>query len=75
MSRHAEAAAPVEQQAITLARETAAQTSEIGALTGAVAEWADYALAGGAPPRWVANQMITATRLIAAAARGEEATI
>jgi hypothetical protein len=62
-------------EAVTLARETAAQTGEIGALTGAVAEWADYALAGGAPPRWVANQMITANLAIAAAARGEAVTL
>jgi hypothetical protein len=61
----------VEEQAVTLARDVAAQRNEVAALTGAVAEWADYALAGGAPPRWVANQMITANRLIAAAARGE----
>jgi hypothetical protein len=62
-------------EAVTLARETAAQTGEVGALAGAVAEWADDALAGGAPPKWVAGRMITAGRLIAAAARGEAAAI
>ena len=70
-----ETLAPVEEQAVTLARETAAQTREVAALTGAVAEWADWALAGGAPPRWVANQMITANRLIDKAARGEAVTL
>jgi len=64
-----------DEAAVTLARETAAQVGEVGALTGAVAEWADYALAGGAPPRWVANQMITANRLIDKAARGEAVTL
>jgi hypothetical protein len=63
-----------EAEAVTLARETAAQTGEVGVLTGAVAEWADDALAGGKPPKWVAQKMITAGRLIAAAARGEAAT-
>jgi hypothetical protein len=62
-------------EAVTLARETAAQRNEVGALTGAVAEWADWELAGGRPPMWVAQRMITANRLIAAAARGEAATI
>ena len=70
-----ETLAPVEDQAITLARETAAQVGEVGAMTGAVAEWADWALAGGAPPRWVANQMITANRLIDKAAHGEAVTL
>jgi len=64
-----------DEAAVTLARETAAQVGEVGALTGAVAEWADWALAGGAPPRYVAQQVITATRLIAAAARGEAVTL
>jgi hypothetical protein len=62
-----------EAEAVTLARETAAQTGEIGALIGDVAEWADDALAGGKPPKWVALRLITAGRLIAAAARGEAA--
>lgn len=51
-------------EAVALARETAAQRNEVGALAG-------DALAGGAPPKWVALKMITAGRLIAAAARGE----
>jgi hypothetical protein len=75
VSRDGAAAAPVEQQAITLARETTALLSETSALIGEAAEWADWALAGGAPPRYVAQQMITAGRLIAAAARGEAAVI
>jgi hypothetical protein len=64
-----------EAAAVTFARGTIAQTGEVGALAGAVAEWGDWALAGGAPARWVASQMITAGRLIAAAARGEAATL
>lgn len=65
----------IEDPAVTLARETTAQVGEIGALSGAVADWADWALAGGAPARWVANQMITANLAIAAAARGEAMTL
>jgi len=62
-------------EAVTLARDTAALAGEIGALTGAVAEWADDALAGGRPAKWVARQVITANQAIAAAARGEAVTI
>jgi hypothetical protein len=64
-----------EVEDVTLAREIAAQRGEVGALTGDVAEWADKELAGGRPPKWVAQRMITAGRLIAAAARGEAATL
>jgi hypothetical protein len=64
-----------DEAAVTLARDTAALLGDVGALTGAAAEWADDALAGGAPPRWVARQLIDAARLIAAAARGETAAI
>jgi hypothetical protein len=63
-----------EAEAVTLARETAAQRDEVGVMVGAVAEWADDALAGGKPPTWVAHRLITAGRLIAAAARGEAMT-
>ena len=63
-----------DEAAVTLARGIAAQVGEIGALTGAVADWADDALAGGAPARWVARQLIDAGRMIAAAARGEAVT-
>jgi hypothetical protein len=62
-------------EAVALARDATAMAGEVGALTVAVAEWADWALAGGAPPRYVARQMITAGRLIAAAARGEAAAL
>jgi hypothetical protein len=62
-------------EAVTLARDTAAQRAELGALTGAVAEWADDALAGGMPAKWVAARMIIAGRAIAAAARGEAAAL
>jgi hypothetical protein len=64
-----------DEAAVTLARDVAAQTGQVGALTAAVAEWADDALAGGKPPKWVAQQMITANRLIGAAARGEAVTL
>ena len=70
-----ETLAPVEEQAVTLARETAAQVGEVGALTGAVADWADWALAGGKPPKWIVLQMIWANQIIAAAVRGETATL
>ena len=63
-----------DEATITLARETIAQVGEIGAMIGAVAGWGEDALAGGAPDRWVAHQMIDAGRLIARAARGETVT-
>jgi hypothetical protein len=75
MSRDGTTAADRTAEAVTLARETAAQTREVGALTGAVAEWADWALAGGAPAKWVARQVITANLAIAKAARGEAVTL
>jgi hypothetical protein len=63
-------------EAVTLARDTAALAGEIGALTGAVAEWADDALAGRrASPTWILHQVITANLAIAAAARGEAVTL
>jgi hypothetical protein len=65
----------IEEQAVTLAWGAAAQRGEIGALAGAVAEWADVALAGGAPPKEVARLMVIANRLIARAARGQAVTI
>jgi hypothetical protein len=64
-----------DEAAVKLARETAAQTSEVGVMIGAAAEWADDALAGGKPPKWIVQQMIAASRLIAAAARGEAVTL
>jgi hypothetical protein len=75
MSRDGTMAAGTAEQAVTLARETAGQLGEVGVLIGATAEWADDQLAGGAPPKWVALRLITAGRLIAAAARGEAAAI
>jgi hypothetical protein len=63
-----------DEAAVTLARESAAQVGEVGAMVGATAEWADDQLAGGAPAKWVAAQMIAAARMIAAAARGEAVT-
>jgi len=62
-------------EAVTLARDTAALAGEIGAMAGAVAEWGEDQIAGGMPPKWAAARMITALRLIAAAARGEAATL
>jgi hypothetical protein len=65
----------IEEQAVTLAWGAAAQRGEIGALAGAVADWADDALAGGTPPKEVARLMVIANRLIARAARGQAVTI
>jgi len=67
------ATAPATEQGAALARETHALLGDVGALIGDTAEWADDALAGGAPPKWVARKLITAGRMIAAAARGEAA--
>ena len=39
------------------------------------AGWAEDAIAGGDPPKWVIRQLVTASRLIAAAARGEPVTL
>jgi hypothetical protein len=64
-----------DEAAVALARETTAMLGDAGAMVGAVAEWADDQIAGGAPPKWVAARMIIAVRLIAAAARGEAAAI
>ena len=75
MTRDDTTAADRAAEAVTLARDVAAQVGEVGALTGAIAEWADWALAGGAPARYVAQQMITANRLIDKAARGEAVTL
>jgi hypothetical protein len=64
-----------EAEAVTLARETAAQRDEVGAMVGDVAKCADDALAGGLAPTPVLHWLIDANRLIAAAARGEAAVI
>lgn len=68
-------------EAVTLARETIdllggydAVLRDVAARLEAAAEWADDAVAGGAPPKWVIRQTIAATLLTAAAARGETAT-
>ena len=60
---------------VTLARETAALLGDVAALLDAAAEWADDAIAGGAPPRWVAAQLTGAARLTARAARGQAVTL
>jgi hypothetical protein len=75
MSRDGMMAARTAEQAVTLARETAGQLGEVGAMLDATAEWADDALAGGAPAKWVALRLITAERLIAKAVRGDAAAI
>lgn len=49
----------------------AAGYDAIARLLDAAAGWAEDAIAGGDPPKWVIRQLITADRLIAAAARGE----
>jgi hypothetical protein len=62
-------------EAVTLARDVAAQRDQVGALTAAAAEWADDALAGGKPAKWVVQRLIAANRLIGAAAQGQAATL
>ena len=74
MSRRVVTAPPSDQGA-ALARETHALLGEVGAMLTATAEWAEIEVAGGAPPRWVIQQMIIAERLIAGATRGEAAAI
>jgi hypothetical protein len=39
-----------------------------------IAEWGDHMIAGGAPAKAVAHQMIYEARLLADAARGEPVT-
>lgn len=68
------AAAPATEQGAALARDTITLLGHFAGMLDGVTEWADDALAGGEPPKWVAGKLITAGRLIAAAARGEEAT-
>jgi hypothetical protein len=63
-----------DEAAVTLARDTIAQLGEVAELIASVAETGEYALAGGVAPKPVAHYVISAVRLIAAAARGEAAT-
>jgi hypothetical protein len=69
-----EAAVTLARETIALAVEAVALLRDLAARIEATAEWADDALAGGKPAKWVARQMITAGRLTAADARGEAAT-
>ena len=55
-----------------LARDFKAELGDVAALTEAAAEWADDQRAGGKPAAWLLQQLITANRLIASAARGQE---
>src|SRR6266705_2430215 len=70
-----------DEDAVTLARETIALLAEAAALLRdlaarleAAAEQADDKLAGGTAPKPVVYELIAATRLNAAAARGQAAT-
>ena len=61
---------------VTVARDTMTiLASDVPALLDAFAEWAEDAIAGGAPERWVAAQLIGAARLTARAARGQAVTL
>jgi len=69
-----------DEAAVTLARETIALLAEAAALLRdlaarleAAAEQADDKLAGGTAPKPVVYELIAATRLTAAAARGQAA--
>jgi hypothetical protein len=60
------------EPALAVARDTIAVLREVAAMLEAAAEWADDERAGGKPDAWLLRQLITADRLIAAAARGEQ---
>ena len=62
-------------EAVTLARETAAQRDEVGALIGEAARQAELAIARGTSAKAVAYWLIDANRLIGAAAQGQAAAI
>lgn len=64
----------VDEKAVTLARDTMGLLGDVAAMTEAAAGWADDELAGGKPAKWLLMQLITANRLIAAAARGQDAS-
>ena len=68
--------AVVAEPGVTLARDTMTiLAGDVPALLDALAEWAEDAIAGGEPSRWVADQLIGAARLTAAAARGQAVAI
>jgi len=65
-----------EAAAVTLAREKQPPRPARSARSPAPSpKWADDALAGGKPPKWIVQQVVAAGRLIAAAARGEAAVL
>lgn len=69
-----EAAVKLARDTIALLRSVTALLGEIAAKVEAAAERADYALAGGTAPLPVAHDLITASRKIAAHARGKAVT-
>ena len=60
------------EPALDVARGFKTQLGDAAAIIDDVAEWADDALAGGIPPKFLLRQLITANRLTAAALRGEQ---
>jgi hypothetical protein len=64
-----------DEAAVTLARQAIAQLRDVADLIEGIAETGEYALAGGEAPKPVAHYLISAGRLIAAAARGEAVTL
>jgi hypothetical protein len=69
-----EAAVTLARETVTLLREAVALLRDFAARNEAAAEWADDALAGRTvPPLPVAHELIDATRLTAAYARGQAA--
>jgi hypothetical protein len=76
MTAAAEAAVALarDEAAVTLARETVALLGDLAGMIDTIAEWGDHMIAGGAPAKAVAHQMIYEARLLADAARGEPAT-
>ncbi len=70
-----EAAVKLARETIALLGEAVALLRDLAARNEAAAERADIALAGGTAAKPVAYELITESRLIAAAARGEAAAI
>ncbi len=68
-----EAAVALARETTALLAEAVAELGEVAARLDAAAERADDKLAGGTAPKPVAYELIAATRLTAAAARGQAA--
>jgi hypothetical protein len=59
---------------LTLAPQWDATLTDLARLNDDIAEWAEWAVAGGDPLKWVIARMIYANRLIAKGVRGEPVT-